>query len=142
MPPPPPFAVIYLRFVFQQLARMRGWTAEQMRHLLPSGVAGAYRLALGMLVGALRADPTNAHLEQILCGRILPLLVAVRQPPTPEQLAWLAGLPEGDGDRHVRDLLDLLAALFPKRAGPDGEHVVVPYHKVSKQRGVECDGMV
>jgi hypothetical protein len=118
---------IYTRFAFQQLATASSWTVAQLRDQLPSGLAGAYSLALGVLQAALRRERPDLH--DLLRTRVLPALVAVRTPPTISQLTWLAGV-SSDKEADVAQLVeDLLPSLFPMRAGTDGKLRVVPYHK-------------
>ncbi len=92
--------------------------------ILPAGLTGAYDLAFAVLSAALQKD--RPDLLPILRQRVLPVLVAVREAPTLEQLAWLASADEG----IVTELMGYAANLFPLRStGPEGHMRVSPYHK-------------
>eukprot|EP00798_Chlamydomonas_sp_ICE-L_P001313 gene1313-32666_t len=75
---------------------------------LPRGQVGMYEKLLRCVRMSLLADD-KAFLWDHLHGRVLPVLLVVREAPTLGELAWLSGVPESD----VQEGLELLQLLFP-----------------------------
>jgi hypothetical protein len=117
------------------------WTAAELEAQMPEGLGGAYALIMWQLTTALRKE--RPELLQLLTDKVLPVLVAAREPLSPALVAWACGHPEWQGDddsgssaarcgirAQVKELLEVgLANLFPTRPAPGGGFVVQPYHK-------------
>ncbi len=97
---------VFLKYAFAELSSRDGWTVQQMAVQLPTGLAGAFQLALGTLQQAMQRE--KPVLLATMRERMLPLLVAAREPLTAGQLAWMAGIAEAE----VEELLHYLAGLF------------------------------
>ncbi len=80
---------IYTKFAFEELGGDKKWTVAELERALPTGLAGMYAHAMRVLCGAL--DKERPDLLALLQGRLLPALVACREPLTVEQLAWACG---------------------------------------------------
>ncbi len=86
-----------------------------------------YRRVLMVLTDALRSE--RPDLLDLLVKKVLPVLVAVRDPLTVEELEWAVG-GGGTALEQVAQLVRLLANLFPLRTvGASGEERLTPYHK-------------
>ncbi len=94
-------------------------------------------------------------LSKLLTNKVLPILVASREPLTPEQIAWACTDDQGNGEMNtgramsysrstrsmlsvgegshiltqVKQVLSPLGILFPSRASTDGQVLIQPYHK-------------
>lgn len=148
--------LIYAKYALEFMAFKRGgaWSLRELGACLPHGLAGAHELSMRVLVSRLAAE--RPDLVSLLRDKVLPVLVAMREPLSTEQVAWACGAwpaawpadhpdaapASGSGapkEANVSMLLDLLTNIFPHRpahkasgrqaltTGP--AQLVYPYHK-------------
>ena len=110
------------------------WTAAELEAEMPEGLDGAYQLVMRGLTSALRMD--KPELLELLTDKVLPVLVASREPLSCELVAWACVGCNADAPgtvvigKQVQELLEKgLDNLFPLRTGPGGGKVAQPYHK-------------
>lgn len=85
---PPQGQFIYAKFAFDALRERPAWSLQALEDELPSGLSGQYRSVMATLRQALQDE--RPDLLTLLRGRVLPILVAAREPLTGGQLALLA----------------------------------------------------
>jgi len=93
-----------------------------MESQLPSGLVGVFQHVLGILTDALEAE--RMDLLRLMEQKVLPILVAAREPLTAKQIAAMS---QADACK-VDHLLLLLANLFPIHQEGSAAYVQ-PYHK-------------
>ncbi|KAG1680576.1 hypothetical protein FOA52_015023 [Chlamydomonas sp. UWO 241] len=83
---------IYAKYALDYLSLRERWTVEELEQGLPHGLGGAYYLTMATLTSALgRGGTEGQQLLELLTGRLLPVLVAAREPMRVDQLAWACG---------------------------------------------------
>eukprot|EP00798_Chlamydomonas_sp_ICE-L_P032773 gene32773-33836_t len=139
---------VWLKFAFDLLSKQASGAApskggeddtlsrvdyEFNAYDLPKGRVGMYQHLLSCVRISLLADESKAYLWELLQGRILPVLLVVREAPTLDELAWLSGVRKSD----VQEGLELLELLFPKAQQQQGRMEsqagstdrIFPFHK-------------
>ncbi|KAG1680558.1 hypothetical protein FOA52_015005 [Chlamydomonas sp. UWO 241] len=127
---------IYAKYALDYLSLKEQWSVAELEQGLPRGLGGAYYLTMSTLTSALERGGTEGRqLLELLMGRLLPVLVAAREPMHGDQLAWACGSDDG-GDAaagrvgstlhgQVQRLVDLMGGLLRC----DTAQLVRFYHK-------------
>jgi hypothetical protein len=127
--------LIYAKYALEFMAFKRdgAWSLQQLGACLPHGLYGAYELSMRVLVSRLAAE--RPDLVPLLRVKVLPVLVAMQEPLSTEQVAWACGAwpaawamdhPAAQAaassidraapkEADVDLLLDLLTNIFPHR---------------------------
>lgn len=115
---------IYSKYVFEELAEQGTWTLGEMEARLPSGLQGMFRRVMDTLCDALRQEAP--HLLELLQRKLLPVLVAVREPLTARELAWVVG-----GSPQAGAELEQQVSWPSRASGADARSLVV----------LQCNGL-
>lgn len=120
--------LIYAKYAIDYLYLRDMWTPAELQQVLPSGLGGAYALLMGTLADVLRREEPATW--ELIHGKLLPILVVMREPMTVAAVAWACDVPLSD----VQHALRLIGGLLRTRleqvdVAAWGEVLVQPYHK-------------